>query len=143
MVAAAGSKKRRPTLRFNRACSRRKEGASEQRSPAAGSGTPPPSHSCAEQAVTMNDYLAFGPHKRAATRRAEPLVPDHQKDGILFGWVFSLVPSAHLRVRCAPTWAPSTCRRAGEIEQTPIGAQLSGSRRDVQVADVVVGGDGV
>ena len=78
--------------------------------------------------------------RRARTRRppARPFAaPAREQDrfrregegrGVMFfRWVFFLISPAHLHAR--PMGVHRTCRRAGEIELTPIGVVLSGSRR--------------
>ena len=57
---------------------------------------------------------------------------------VLFGCVFFLISPAHLHVR--PTGR--TCRRAGEIELTPVGVGLNGSRRVRVARDRAVGAPG-
>ena len=44
---------------------------------------------------------------------------------MFFGWVFSLILPAHLHVLGARMGR--ACRRAGEIDLTPIGVELGGS----------------
>jgi len=50
------------------------------------------------------------------------------KSGNIFGWVFFLIASGSPHVRCTPMGVHRACGEPGEIELTPIGLVLNGSR---------------
>ena len=65
---------------------------------------------------------------REDKRRQEKTREDKRRRAVMaFGWVFFLISPARLHVRCTPM--DGACRRAGNIEVTPIGENLNASRR--------------